>query len=496
MRTVLIANRGEIAVRIARACHEAGLAVVAVYSEADAGTPHVLAADRAVAIGPAAARESYLNVDALLAAARASGADAVHPGYGFLAENAAFARAVEAAGLVWIGPPPAAIATMGDKLTARTTVARAGVPVVPGSELALADAAAAARAAAAIGYPVLLKAAAGGGGKGMRTVAGEAELAPALAAAAREAEAAFADGRVYLEKLLVRPRHVEVQVLGDAHGTLVHLGERECSVQRRHQKIVEETPCPVVNDRLRAAMTGAALSAARAVGYTSAGTVEFMLDESGAFYFLEMNTRLQVEHPITELVTGIDLVAAQLRIARGEPLGLTQADVRPRGHAIEVRLYAEDPAAGFLPSAGPILGLREPAGPGVRVDSALAAGGVVPVDYDPMLAKIAAWGTDRAQAIARLVGALRETAVLGPTTNLAFLIDVLSHPAFAHGATHTGFLAEHLPRWQQTGTREAVAAIAAAIALGRPAAAGSSGGATALPTPWETLGAWRLGRDA
>jgi acetyl-CoA/propionyl-CoA carboxylase biotin carboxyl carrier protein len=496
MRTVLIANRGEIAVRIARACHEAGLAAVAVYSEADAGAPHVLAADRAVAIGPAAARESYLSIEAILAAARATGADAIHPGYGFLAENAAFARAVEGAGLTWIGPPSAAIATMGDKLAARAAVSRAGVPVVPGSEVALGDAAAAARAAAAIGYPVLLKAAAGGGGKGMRTVAAEPELAAALAAAAREAQAAFADGRVYLEKLLVRPRHVEVQVLGDTHGTLVHLGERECSVQRRHQKIVEETPCPVVDGPLRAAMTGAALSAARAVDYTSAGTVEFMLDEGGKFYFLEMNTRLQVEHPVTELVTGIDLVGAQLRVARGEPLGFGQADVRPRGHAVEVRLYAEDPAAGFLPSAGPILGLREPSGPGVRVDSALAAGGVVPVDYDPMLAKIAAWGADRAQAVARLVGALRETAVLGPTTNLAFLIDVLSHPAFARGATHTGFLAEHLPRWQQDSTRAPTAAVLAALALARPAAAASDGTARALPTPWETLGAWRLGRDA
>jgi acetyl/propionyl-CoA carboxylase alpha subunit len=267
-------------------------------------------------------------------------------------------------------------------------------------------------------------------------------------------------------------------------------------VQRRHQKIVEETPCPAVDARLREAMTSAALSAARAVGYTSAGTVEFMLDEGGRFYFLEMNTRLQVEHPITELVTGIDLVAAQLRVARGEPLGLAQADVRPRGHAVEVRLYAEDAAAGFRPSAGPILALREPAGPGIRVDSALAAGAVVPVDYDPMLAKIAAWGADRAQAIARLVGALRDTAVLGPTTNLAFLIDVLSHPAFARGSTHTGFLAEHLPRWQQESGREAAAAVAAAIALTQAAAPAAAERTAAPPTPWETLGAWRLGRDA
>jgi acetyl-CoA carboxylase biotin carboxylase subunit len=495
MRAVLIANRGEIAVRIARACREAGVAAVAVYSEADAGAAHVLAADRAVPIGPAPARASYLNAGAILAAARAAGADAVHPGYGFLAENAGFARAVQAAGLTWIGPSPEAIATMGDKLTARATVARAGVPVVPGTEVVLDDAAAAARAAAAIGYPVLLKAAAGGGGKGMRAVASEAELAAALGAAAREAEAAFADGRVYLERLLVRPRHVEVQVLGDAHGSLLHVGERECSVQRRHQKIVEETPSPVVGAALRAAMTDAALAAARAVGYTSAGTVEFLLDEGGRFYFLEMNTRLQVEHPVTELVTGIDLVAAQLRVARGEPLGLAQADVRPRGHAVEVRLYAEDPAAGFLPSAGPVLGVREPAGPGVRVDSGLLAGGVVPVEYDPLLAKIAAWGADRPQAVARLVGALRDTAVLGPTTNLAFLIDVLAHPAFARGDTHTGFLAEHLPQWRPAATRQREAAVLAALALtqagGGPAAAGA-----AAPSPWETLGAWRLGRDA
>ena len=489
VKTVLIANRGEIAVRIARACREHGLAAVAVYSEADRGAPHTLAADRAVPIGPPPAVQSYLSVEALLAAARSAGADAVHPGYGFLAESAAFGRAVEAAGLTWIGPPPEAIATMGDKLAARATVARAGVPLVPGAEVG-GDAAAAARR---LGFPVLVKAAAGGGGKGMRTVASEAELPDALAAARREAEAAFADGRVYLEKLLVRPRHVEVQVLGDRHGTLVHLGERECSIQRRHQKIVEETPCPVLTPRLRAEMTAAALAAARAVGYTSAGTVEFLLDAEGRFYFLEMNTRVQVEHPITEWVTGIDIVAAQLRIAAGAPLGFGQADVRARGHAIEARLYAEDPAAGFFPSAGPILALREPAGPGVRVDSGIAAGGVVPVEYDPLLGKISAWGEGRATAIARLLAALRDTAVLGPTTNLAFLQDVLAHPAFRRGETHTGFLPEHFASWQPGGD-EAVAALAAALALARPATpAGEARGRAAAPTPWETLGAWRLG---
>ena len=493
MQRVLIANRGEIAVRVARACHEVGLAAVAVYSEADRGAPHTLAADAAVSIGGPPARESYLNLEALLAAARLSGADAVHPGYGFLAESAAFARAVEGAGLVWIGPPPAAIATMGDKLAARAAVEAARVPCVPGTELAPGDARAAARHAARLGYPVLVKAAAGGGGKGMRTVGSEAELAEALAAAGREAEAAFGDGRVYLEKLLVRPRHVEVQVLGDRHGTLVHLGERECSIQRRHQKIIEETPSPAVTARVRAELVGAALAAARAVGYVNAGTVEFLLDADGRFYFLEMNTRVQVEHPITELVTGVDIVAAQLRIATGAPLGFTQADVVPRGHAIEARLYAEDPAASFFPSAGPILALREPGGPGIRVDSGVAAGSVVPLDYDPLLGKISAWGADRASAAARLGAALRETAVLGPTTNLAFLQDVIAHPAFLRGETHTGFLAEHFPAWRDRADDALAAALAAAVAVSRPVASAGDTPAAA-PTPWETLGAWRLGR--
>jgi acetyl-CoA carboxylase biotin carboxylase subunit len=495
MRTVLIANRGEIAVRIARGCREARLGSVAVYSEADRGAPHTLAADVALSIGPSPPRDSYLNVDALIAAARTAGADAVHPGYGFLAENAAFARAVEAAGLVWIGPPPGAIATMGDKLAARATAAAAGVPLVPGTDVAVGDVAEAARRARALGYPVLVKAAAGGGGKGMRTVANESELAEALAAAAREAVAAFADGRVYLEKLLVRPRHVEVQVLGDGHGTLLHLGERECSIQRRHQKVVEETPSPAVGPALRAEMTAAALAAARAVGYTSAGTVEFLLDTDGRFYFLEMNTRLQVEHPVTELVTGIDLVAAQLRVAAGERLGLTQEDVRPRGHAVEVRLCAEDPAASFFPSAGPILALREPAGPGVRVDSGIAAGTVVPVEYDSLLAKLSAWGADRERAVARLAGALADSAVLGPATNLAFLQDVLAHPAFLRGDTHTGFLAEHFAAWRQPADDEAAAAAVAALALTRPADGIADGRERAgTPTPWGTLGAWRLGK--
>jgi acetyl-CoA carboxylase biotin carboxylase subunit len=493
MRRVLIANRGEIAVRIARACRAEGLASVAVYSDADRDAPHVRAADDAVAIGPAPAHESYLRIDALLEAARAAGADAVHPGYGFLAENAGFARAVIGAGLTWVGPPPGAIATMGDKVAARTTVARAGVPVVPGSEAAGDDAAAASRHAAALGYPVLVKAAAGGGGKGMRTVGTESDLIEALAAAGREAAAAFADPRVYLEKLIERPRHVEVQVLGDRHGTLLHLGERECSVQRRHQKVIEETPCPIMTPTLRAEMTEAALAVARAVDYVSAGTVEFLLDAHGRFYFLEMNTRLQVEHPVTEWVTGIDLVAAQLRVARGEPLAMTQADVGARGHAIEVRVCAEDPAAGFLPSAGRILLLRDGGGPGVRVDSGIETGTVVPLEYDSLLAKVSAWGPDREVAVRRLRTALREMVVLGPATNLGFLDDVLAHPAFAAGRTHTGFLDEHFASWRaDTGEVDAAAAIAAVALLALRPGPGPRGGAAA-PSAWDTLGRWRLG---
>jgi len=497
MRRVLIANRGEIAVRIARTCHEAGLDTVAVYSDADRGAPHTLVASRAIPIGPAAAQRSYLDVEALIAAARTAGADAVHPGYGFLAEHAAFARAVTDAGLVWIGPPAQAIAAMGDKLAARAAVRQAGVPVVPGTEVIAGDPHSAARTARELGYPLLVKAAAGGGGKGMRTVASEGELVDALAAAAREAEAAFADGRVYLERLLMRPRHVEVQIVGDRRGTLLHLGERECSIQRRHQKIVEETPCPVMHPRLRARMTEAALAAARAIEYSSAGTVEFLLDADGErFYFLEMNTRLQVEHPITEWVTGLDLVALQLLVARGEALPFRQEELRFQGHAIETRLYAEDPAASFFPSAGPILALREPAGPGIRVDSGIRAGMAVPVEYDPLLAKLSAWGPTREVAIARLRAALRETVLLGPTTNLQFLQDVLAHEAFRRGETHTGFLAEHFPAWQPSDTGLDEAALAAALALRAqtPTPLALAPGETPRPLgPWDTLGRWRLG---
>ncbi len=491
---VLIANRGEIAVRIIRSCRAAGVATVAVYAEADAGAPHVRLADTAVAIRGASPRASYLDVAALLATARGAKADAVHPGYGFLSENAAFARAVAEAGLTFIGPSPDAIATMGDKVAARARMADAGVPVVPASGVLAPDPEVFAKAAATIGYPVVIKAAAGGGGKGMRIVRDAVELPDAIRGAAREATAAFADGRLYLERFLERSRHVEVQVFGDTHGRIVDLGERECSIQRRHQKIIEETPSPAVGPDLRAAMADAAIRAARAVSYVGAGTVEFLLDESGRFYFLEMNTRLQVEHPITEWITGLDLVREQILVARGEPLSFESAT--PRGHALECRLYSEDPARNFLPATGTIRALTAPAGPGIRFDSGIAPGSVIGVDYDPMLAKISTWGATREEARRRMLAALRETIVLGVVTNRDYLREILAHPAFIAGATHTEFLTEHLPGWRPA-TRDGrdLAAVAAALALAAPPPATADGDPrqTTTPSPFVTLGGWRTG---
>jgi acetyl-CoA carboxylase biotin carboxylase subunit len=493
-RRILIANRGEIAVRIARACREMGIESAAVFSEADADAPHVRSADRAKCIGPAPSRESYLVVDAILAAAREMGADAVHPGYGFLSENAEFAGAVEKAGLAFIGPPADAIAAMGNKTRARDIVSRAGVPVVPALQDPPEDPKALETAADALGYPLLVKAAAGGGGKGMRVVRGTRELATELAAASREAQAAFGDGHVFLERFFERPRHIEIQILADRHGNIVHLGERECSVQRRYQKIVEESPSPAVGDALREKLAATAIAAAKSVGYTNAGTVEFLLDEDGSFYFLEMNTRLQVEHPVTEWVTGFDLVQAQIRIAAGEKLSVAQEALRPRGHAIECRVYAEDPARGFLPSAGRIAVHVEPRGPGVRVDSGIRDDYEVPVYYDPMLAKLSVWAEDRDSARRRMIAALGDYVVLGPTTNLPFLADVLRHPAFASGATHTKFVDEHFSGWQGADGDARLAAVAAALhqALA-PQKAAATAQRTALPSPWQTLGAWRLG---
>lgn len=493
---ILIANRGEIAVRIARACREMGVASVAVYSEADQAAPHVLHANEALCIGPAPSRQSYLNIEALLAAARSTGSDAVHPGYGFLAESAEFARAVTEAGLTFIGPPAAAIAAMGDKTAARLTVRSAGVPVAPALEEPPSDPVALAKAAEQLRLPVLVKAAAGGGGKGMRIVRHTKELEQAIAAAQREAQSAFGDGRVFLERYLERSRHIEVQILADAHGRILHLGERECSIQRRHQKIIEETPSPVVDDRLRQDLAAAALAAARCVGYVNAGTVEFLLSEDGQFYFLEMNTRLQVEHPVTEWVYGIDLVQAQIRIAAGEALWFRQEDVQGRGHAIECRIYAEDPARQFLPSPGRIALLEEPHGPNLRVDSGVSPDYDVPLHYDPLLSKLSVWGGDRESARRRMAAALEEYVVLGVTTNLPFLLDVIEHPRFAAGETHTHFIEDHLPGWRGRSSRRSTAAAAAALyaALAPSSPKRSAGGAPAgHPSPWQTLGAWRIG---
>ncbi len=471
-----------------------GIATVAVYSEADRSSPHLYAADEAVCVGPAQASESYLHVASILAAARHTGADAVHPGYGFLSENATFARAVAEAGLTFIGPAPAALSAVGNKIFARRTVAQLGVPVIPALEDPATDPALLREQVAALGYPLLIKAAAGGGGKGIRIVREEAELVEALSAAQREAEAAFAEDRVYVERFLERPRHVEVQILGDTAGNIVHLGERECSIQRRYQKIVEETPSPAVSESLRQEMTSAALTVAKAAGYDNAGTVEFILDDEGKFYFLEVNARLQVEHPITEWITGLDLVQEQIRIAAGEALGFQQDEVHCTGHAIECRLYAEDAARGFLPSPGHVLAWHAPQGPGVRVDSGVESQTEVPIYYDPMIAKISTWGADREQAQRRMAGALRQTAILGLTTNLPFLIELLDHPAFAAGDTHTGFLSEHFPNWQPDEKPHTLAAALAASLHRSPNRSGS--GQLSLPsqpTPWLQLGGWRLG---
>ncbi len=433
---VLVANRGEIAIRIFRTCHEIGIETVAVYSEADAGSPHRAEARQAYPIGPAPAVESYLVIDRILEAASRSGAEAVHPGYGFLAENADFAAAVQAAGLVWIGPPPEAMRLLGDKTSAREVAAGQGVPVVPGSPGPVNGIAEAAPAAEALGYPVLLKAAAGGGGKGMRVVEDPSELERALRLAGSEAQSAFGDAAVYLEKYLRRPRHVEIQVLADDHGTCIWLGERECSVQRRHQKIIEETPSPALTPELRRGMGEAAVRLAAAAGYRGAGTVEFLLEDD-RFYFLEVNARLQVEHPVTELVTGRDLVHDQLTIAAGLPLGFTQDDVHPTGHALEVRLYAEDPDNNFFPSPGTITAIDPPSGPGIRHDSGVATGSAVTLHYDPLIAKLIAWAPDRRRAIHRMRRALLEYQLAGVTTILPFLREILLYEPFTSGRYDT-----------------------------------------------------------
>ncbi|MEQ1857296.1 MAG: acetyl-CoA carboxylase biotin carboxylase subunit [Longimicrobiales bacterium] len=465
IRSVLVANRGEIALRIVRAARERGIRAVAVYSESDRMSPHVLEADEAYLIGPAPASQSYLRADALLDVARRAGVEAIHPGYGFLAERADFARAVEAAGFCFVGPTADTISAMGDKTEARRRMAAVGVPIVPGLTDAVTDGAAARRAAESIGFPVLLKASAGGGGKGMRVVRDPAEVERAYEAASREALAAFGDGRMYLERYVERPRHIEIQVFGDAHGNVVHLGERECSVQRRHQKLIEEAPSPILTAAEREAMGAAAVSAASAVNYRGAGTVEFLYRD-GEFFFLEMNTRLQVEHPVTELVTGLDLVDLQFRVASGEPLGFAQEDVTLAGHAIECRITSEDPYGGFLPSTGRITHLEVPGGPGVRWDGGIQRGSEVTLHYDPLLAKLIVSAPDRAGAVARMARALDELLITGVETSAPYLRSVMDEPDFRAGDLSIAYVDDHPELLRPgLGERELVAAALAGALL-------------------------------
>ncbi|SDC04799.1 acetyl-CoA/propionyl-CoA carboxylase, biotin carboxylase, biotin carboxyl carrier protein [Streptomyces prasinopilosus] len=489
--TVLVANRGEIAVRVIRTLRSMGVRSVAVYSDADAGARHVREADTAVRIGPAAASESYLSVERLLEAAARTGARAVHPGYGFLAENAGFARACEEAGLVFIGPGADAISLMGDKIRAKETVRAAGVPVVPGSSGSGLTDGQLADAARGIGMPVLLKPSAGGGGKGMRLVRDASLLADEIAAARREARASFGDDTLLVERWVDRPRHIEIQVLADGHGNVVHLGERECSLQRRHQKIIEEAPSVLLDEGTRAAMGEAAVQAARSCGYRGAGTVEFIVpgDDPSSYYFMEMNTRLQVEHPVTELVTGLDLVEWQLRVAAGERLGFGQEDVRLTGHAVEARICAEDPARGFLPSGGTVLRLREPRGDGVRTDSGISEGTEVGSLYDPMLSKVIAYGPDRATALRRLRAALAETVTLGVQTNAGFLRRLLAHPAVVGGGLDTGLVEREADGLVPDGVPAEVYAAAALLRQASLAPAGGSG----WTDPFDAADGWRLG---
>jgi 3-methylcrotonyl-CoA carboxylase alpha subunit len=498
IRRLLIANRGEIALRIIRACRELGMEAVAVYSDADRGAPHVHAADRAEPIGAAPPAESYLNAPRLIEAARRAGADAVHPGYGFLSERAHFARACAEAGLIFVGPPAEAIERMGDKIGARRLMQQAGVPVVPGEAPDDQSDASLAAAIGRVGFPALIKPSAGGGGIGMKIVRHDAEVTEALQRARREAVSAFGDPTLYVERLIERPRHVEIQVFADAHGAATHLFERECSVQRRHQKVIEESPCPVLTPRVREQMGAAAVAAARACGYVNAGTVEFLLEGSGdnaRFYFLEMNTRLQVEHPVTECVTGVDLVRAQLLVASGEPLPWTSDAVTQRGHAIECRIYAEDPARDFLPQAGPLLLYREPAGPGIRVDGGVVEGGEVSVFYDPMLAKVIVTAETREAALARARAALRQYVVLGIRTNIPFLLRVLQHRQFEAAAIDTGFLDREASALQITEDADLPAAAAAAIAFHEaraPERASAGDGTRARLDPFELVTGWSV----
>src|SRR5262252_1737305 len=475
-KKILIANRGEIAVRVIRACHEMGITAVAVYSDVDRASLHVRKSDEAYHIGAPAASESYLNIPKILEVAERSGADAIHPGYGFLSENPRFARACADAGVKFIGPTAAAMEAMGSKTRARQAVERFDVPMVPGTSSALTSLEQAEQMAAQIGYPVMLKAAAGGGGKGMRLVHLPGELRSALESAQSEAEGAFGDSEVYMEKAILNPRHIEIQIIADEHGNTVYLGERECSVQRRHQKVVEEAPSPIVDVEMRRRMGEVAVRVAQAAGYSNAGTVEFLVDQNQDFYFLEMNTRLQVEHPVTELVTGLDLVHLQIHIANGEPLPFRQEDIRVRGHAIECRIYAEDPDNNYFPSPGKITLLLLPSGPGIRRDGGIYEGWTVPMEYDPLLAKLIGYGTDRDQAIGRLTRALSEYFVGGIKTNISLFRRILNHPDFRSAKIDTGFLDRMLKQTneQPDSQADAEATEVAVIAAGMFATLGSA----------------------
>jgi 3-methylcrotonyl-CoA carboxylase alpha subunit len=502
---VLIANRGEIAVRVARTCRRLGIRTIGVYSEADARALHVAACDEAHLIGPAAARESYLNVQRILEVARRGAAQAVHPGYGFLSENAAFAEACAAAGLTFIGPPADAIRAMGSKSAAKALMEKAGVPLVPGYHGEAQDLPTLAREAQRIGFPVLIKASAGGGGKGMRIVERAEDLEAALAGAKREAASAFGDDRVLIEKYLTRPRHIEMQVFADTHGSAIHLFERDCSVQRRHQKVLEEAPAPGMSAARRRQMGSAAVAAARAVAYVNAGTVEFIADESGEFYFMEMNTRLQVEHPVTEMITGLDLVEWQLRVAAGEPLPLAQEQLAINGHAIEARVYAEDPARDFLPAAGTIHRLRQPAaGTHVRVDTGVGEGDEIGVHYDPMIAKLIVWDVDRDAAVRRMRAALADYQIVGLTTNVAFLTAVVAHRAFASahrepGLLDTGLIARYqrelLPDAQPAPDETLALAVLSELTRIDAQARAAAEGSADRWSPWSLCDGWRLNED-
>ncbi len=504
---VLVANRGEIAVRIIRSCRELGIGTVAVCSDVDRHAMHAEMADMAITIGGAEPAQSYLRMDRILEAAKATDADAIHPGYGFLAESAAFARACQEAGLIFIGPSADVIEKMGEKTAARKIMSDAGVPVVPGALLPDPDAQGCfsesdvMSAAESIGFPIMVKASFGGGGKGMRLVHSASGIVAACEGASREALKAFGNGTVYLEKFIERPRHVEFQVFGDSQGHAVHLFERECSIQRRHQKIIEETPSPALSPALRKKMGAAAVEACKAVNYEGAGTVEFLLGGDGGFYFLEMNTRLQVEHPVTEWVTGIDLVRTQIRVAEGRPLPWTQDELTSQGHSIECRIYAEDPEKNFMPSLGDILLLHEPGGPGVRVDTGIRQGDEVSMYYDPMISKLSLHGDDRGAVIDRAVTALKDYAVLGVATNVEYLIAILQEPVFVSGNLHTGFLEEEMPDWSSDHSEDSDLAVAVAsvaeferLNRGGGAVGGTSPGPTPAvqATPWSRIGRFRL----